>query len=212
MLDSSPLNFAQISDAIIDGFDQVLNVSVNFLEGTLFWSFGGLPIIILWLLVGATYFTLRMGFINIRAFQHAIAVTLGRYDDPNEPGEVNHFQAIATALSATVGLGNIAGVAIGIQLGGPGAVVWMTLAGFLGMSSKFVECTLAQQYRTIRDDGTVAGGPMYYLSQGLDKLNLKPLGQALAVGFALLCAVGALGGGNMFQANQTQLAIAQWLP
>ncbi|NEQ42681.1 MAG: alanine:cation symporter family protein [Leptolyngbya sp. SIOISBB] len=196
----------------MNGFDQALNASVNLLESTLFFSLGGLPVIILWLLVGATYFTLRMGLINIRAFKHAIAVALGRYDDPDEPGEVSHFQAIATALSATVGLGNIAGVAIGIQLGGPGAVVWMTLAGFLGMSSKFVECTLAQQYRTIRADGTVAGGPMYYLSQGLDKLSLKPLGQALAFGFALLCAVGALGAGNMFQASQTQSAIAQWVP
>ncbi len=206
------MNFARALDAVINGLDQALNASVNLLEGTLFFSLGGLPIIILWLLVGATYFTLRMGFINIRAFKHAIDVALGRYDNPDEPGEVSHFQAIATALSATVGLGNIAGVAIGIQLGGPGAVVWMTLAGFLGMSSKFVECTLAQQYRTIRADGTVAGGPMYYLSQGLGKLNLQPLGQVLALGFALLCAVGALGAGNMFQASQTQSAIAQWVP
>lgn len=208
------LEFFSVSrvDDVVNGIDQVLNVSVNFLEQTLFFSVGGLPLIILWLLVGATYFTLRMGFINIRAFKHAIDVALGRYDDPDEPGEVNHFQAIATALSATVGLGNIAGVAIGIQLGGPGAVVWMTLAGFLGMSSKFVECTLAQQYRTVREDGTVAGGPMYYLSQGLDKLGLKPLGQFLALSFASLCALGGLGGGNMFQASQTQAAIANILP
>lgn len=199
-------------DAVVSSIDQALNVTVNVLEETLFLSIGGLPLIILWLLLGATYFTLRMGFINVRAFKHAIDVALGRYDDPDEPGEVNHFQAIATALSATVGLGNIAGVAIGIQLGGPGAVVWMTLAGFLGMSSKFVECTLAQQYRTVRADGTVAGGPMYYLSQGLDKMGLKPLGQGLAVGFASLCAIGALGGGNMFQASQTQAAIAHVLP
>lgn len=212
MLDSLPLDVAQALDAVINGLDGALNFSVNVLENTLFFSAGGLPIIIVWLLVGAVYFTLRMGFINIRAFRHAVDVALGRYDDPDEPGEVSHFQAIATALSATVGLGNIAGVAIGIQLGGPGAVVWMTLAGFLGMSSKFVECTLAQQYRTVWADGTVAGGPMYYLSQGLDKLGLKFLGRALAIGFALLCAIGALGGGNMFQASQTQSAIAQVLP
>jgi AGCS family alanine or glycine:cation symporter len=199
-------------DTVIDGVDRVLNFSVNGLERILFFSVGGLPLIILWLLIGASYFTVRMGLINVRAFKHAIDVALGRYDDPDEPGEVNHFQAIATALSATVGLGNIAGVAIGIQLGGPGAVVWMTLAGFLGMSSKFVECTLAQQYRTVRADGTVAGGPMYYLSQGLERLGLKPLGQGLAVAFAALCAVGALGGGNMFQASQTQAAIAHVWP
>ena len=212
MSDLLPVNAVPALNALVEGLDQVLNASVNALEHTLFFSIGGLPLIILWLLIGATYFTLRMGFINVRAFKHAIDVALGRYDDPNEPGEVSHFQAIATALSATVGLGNIAGVAIGIQLGGPGAVVWMTLAGFLGMSSKFVECTLAQQYRLIRDDGTVAGGPMYYLSQGLDQLGLKPLGQILALTFALLCAVGALGGGNMFQASQTQAAIAHVWP
>jgi len=212
LLDLLPVNAASALDTFVEGLDQGLNASVNVLERTLFFSIGGLPLIILWLLIGATYFTLRMGFINIRAFKHAIEVALGRYDDPNEPGEVSHFQAIATALSATVGLGNIAGVAIGIQLGGPGAVVWMTLAGFLGMSSKFVECTLAQQYRLVRADGTVAGGPMYYLSQGLDKLGLQPLGQILALTFALLCAIGALGGGNMFQASQTQAAIARVVP
>ncbi|MEM6835221.1 MAG: alanine/glycine:cation symporter family protein [Cyanobacteria bacterium P01_C01_bin.120] len=209
---SADSGFEAIFDAIIDSFDGILNSSVNLLEATLFFRIAGLPVIIVWLLMGATYFTLRMGFINIRAFKHAIDVALGRFDDPDEPGEVSHFQAIATALSATVGLGNIAGVAIGIQLGGPGVVVWMTLAGFLGMSSKFVECTLAQQYRLVRADGTVAGGPMYSLSRGLDQLGLKRLGQGLALGFALLCAIGALGGGNMFQANQTQAAIAQMLP
>ncbi|MEM0981824.1 MAG: alanine:cation symporter family protein, partial [Cyanobacteria bacterium P01_H01_bin.58] len=192
--------------------DDGLNRIVNWLEAVLFFRIGGLPLIILWLLIGATFFTLRMGFINVRGFKHAVDVALGRYDDPDEPGEVSHFQAIATALSATVGLGNIAGVAIAIQLGGPGATVWMTLAGFLGMSSKFVECTLAQQYRSLRPDGTVAGGPMYYLSQGLAKLGLKRLGQTLALGFALFCAIGALGAGNMFQVSQTQAAVAHILP
>ncbi|MEM6519555.1 MAG: alanine/glycine:cation symporter family protein [Cyanobacteria bacterium P01_C01_bin.70] len=212
MFDSLMWRAATVLDAVINGFDWGINASVNLLETTLFFRIGGLPLIIVWLLAGATYFTLRMGFINIRAFKHAIEVVLGCFDDPNEPGEVSHFQAIATALSATVGLGNIAGVAIGIQLGGPGVVVWMTLAGFLGMSSKFVECTLAQQYRTVRADGTVAGGPMYSLSRGLDQLGLGALGRWLALSFAVLCAMGALGGGNMFQANQMQSAIAQVLP
>lgn len=210
-------NFLDLLDVLelntaVDRIDWMLNSSVNLLEKTLFFSPGGLPLIIVWLLLGASYFTLRMGFINIRAFKHAIDVALGRYDDPDEPGEVNHFQAIATALSATVGLGNIAGVAIGIQLGGPGAVVWMTLAGFLGMSSKFVECTLAQLYRTVREDGTIAGGPMYYLSQGLAKQGLAPLGKVLAVSFAALLALGAFGGGSMFQASQTQAAITHVFP
>lgn len=199
-------------DTVFDRLDQLFNFSVDLLEQTLFFSVGGLPIIILWLLIGAVFFTLRMGFINIRAFKHALDIALGRYDSPDEPGEVSHFQAIATALSATVGLGNIAGVAIGIQLGGPGTVVWMTLAGFLGMSTKFVECTLAQQYRTIRADGVVAGGPMYYLAQGLSKLGFETVGRGLAISFAFLCAVGAFGGGNMFQASQTQAAITHIAP
>jgi AGCS family alanine or glycine:cation symporter len=196
----------------LSAIDMALNTAVNSLERILFFSVGGLPLIILWLLAGASFFTLRMGFINLRGLRHAIDVALGRYDNPNEPGEVTHFQAVATALSATVGLGNIAGVAIAIQLGGPGAVLWMTLVGLLGMSSKFVECTLAQKYRIVRDDGTVAGGPMYYLSQGLAGLGLKPLGQGLAVMFAGFCALGGLGGGNMFQASQTYAAIVHVVP
>merc|ERR1739838_991318 len=112
------------------------------------------------------FFTIRMQFINIRGFKHSIDVILGKYDDPNDEGEVSHFQALATALSGTVGLGNIAGVAIAISLGGPGAAFWMTIAGFLGMSTKFIECTLAQKYRIFNQNGTVSGGPMYYLSIG----------------------------------------------
>ncbi|ESA34012.1 amino acid carrier protein [Leptolyngbya sp. Heron Island J] len=166
-----------------------------------------MPLIVLWLMAGSVYLTLRMGFINVRGLGHGLAVLRGDYDDPDEVGEVNHFQALATAMSATVGLGNIAGVAIAIQLGGPGAVFWMTVAGLLGMTTKFTECTLAQQYRVVQD-GQVLGGPMYYLSQGLAERGLKPMGQLLAVTFAILCMVGALGGGNMFQANQSAIAVA----
>lgn len=198
--------------AALTVMETALYWAVNALERILFVRLGGLPLIILWLLAGASFFTLRMGFINLRGFKHAWDVALGRYDNPEESGDVSHFQAIATALSATIGLGNIAGVAIAIQLGGPGAVVWMTLVGLLGMSSKFVECTLAQKYRTRHPDGTVAGGPMYYLSQGLATLGLKPLGQALAVSFAALCALGGLGGGNMFQASQAYAAILHIAP
>ena len=135
---------------------------VNFLAQIFFLEILGLPFIVLWLMIGAIFFTLRMGFVNIRAFKHAIDVVTGKYDDPNDEGDVSHFQALATALSGTVGLGNIAGVAIAVQVGGPGAIFWMTLGGFFGMSSKFVECSLAQMYRRIQPDGTVAGGPMYY--------------------------------------------------
>ena len=189
------------------GIDHLFAQGITLLERTLFLSIYGLPLVVLWLLLGAIFLTLRMGFINVRGFGHGLAVVRGLYDDPDEPGEVSHFQALATALSATVGLGNIAGVAIAIQLGGPGAVLWMTVAGGLGMTSKFVECTLAQKYRVIQADGTVRGGPMYYLSQGLANQGLKPLGELLAKSFAILCALAALGGGNMFQANQSGLAL-----
>ncbi|NEP17719.1 MAG: alanine:cation symporter family protein [Leptolyngbya sp. SIO4C1] len=193
--------------AVLSQLDSLFAYGVSLLERTLFLSIGGLPLVVLWLLFGAVFLTLRFGFINLRAFGHAIAITRGDYDDPDEPGEVSHFQSLATALSATVGLGNIAGVAIALQLGGPGAVLWMTVAGLLGMTSKFVECTLAQTYRVVQPDGTVSGGPMYYLSQGLAERGLKPLGQLLATAFAGLCALAALGGGNMFQANQSGLAL-----
>lgn len=161
-----------------------------------------MPFVIIWLLVGAIIFTVYMGFINVRGFKHAIDVVRGRYDDPNDPGEVSHFQALTAALSGTVGLGNIAGVAIAVSLGGPGATFWMILAGFLGMSSKFVECTLGVKYRNVHADGSVSGGPMYYLSKGLSKKGLGRLGRVCAVLFAVFCVGGSFGGGNMSQINQ----------
>lgn len=161
------------------------------------------PLIVVWLVLGAIFFTLRMKFINFSGAIHAVQLVRGKYDNPNEEsGEVSHFQALVTALSGTVGLGNIAGVAIAVSLGGPGATFWMIVAGLIGMSSKFVECTLGVKYREINEDGEVFGGPMYYLSRGLAKKNLKKLGQVLALLFAILCVGGSFGGGNMFQANQ----------
>lgn len=130
------------------------------------------PLVVLWLLVGAIFFTLRMGFINVRAFRHAIRLTRGDYDNPEETGEVSHFQALASALSATIGLGNIAGVAIAVGNGGPGAIFWMIVAGLLGMSSKFAECSLSQMYRKVAPDGTVSGGPMHYLHAGLKEIRV----------------------------------------
>ena len=170
------------------------------------------PFVVLWLVLGAVFFTLRMAFINVRGFVHAIRCTAGEYDDPNDPGEISHFQALASALSATVGLGNIAGVAIAIAAGGPGAVVWMVFAALLGMSAKFTECTLGQMYREVRTDGTVSGGPMHYLDKGLEEMGLGVLGKVLAVLFAVMCIGGSLGGGNMFQANQSFGAVAEVLP
>jgi len=198
--------------AIIQSIEQSFATLVTWLEKTLFIDIYGLPLVIIWLVVGAIFFTLRMGFINVRAFGHAVQVIFGKYDTPDEPGEVTHAQALFTALSATVGLGNIAGVAIAIHLGGPGAVVWMTLAGLLGMSTKFVECTLGQKYRVIDDGGHTAGGPMYYLSRGLADLGRPFTGQVLAATFSGCCLLGALGGGNMFQANQSFYAVASLVP
>jgi AGCS family alanine or glycine:cation symporter len=161
-----------------------------------------IPFVVVWLVIGATFFTIKMNFINFKGFKHAIQLIRGKFDNPEHKGEVSHFQALTTALSATVGLGNIAGVAIAITIGGPGATFWMIIAGLLGMASKFTEVTLGVKYRNIDEDGTVAGGPMYYLSKALKKKNLGGLGKVLAAIFAVLVIGGSLGGGNMFQANQ----------
>ncbi len=219
--------------------DQAFRPIANCWEATVFYEAPlpqplNLPIVLYLLIIGATFFTLIFGFINIRKFPLAIQVVRGKFDDlemaddpdHKEPhvekaelnivdgdipdtikdeshhGEVNHFQALATAVSGTVGLGNIAGVAIAIGIGGPGATLWMIIAGLLGMSSKFVECTLGVKYRDVDKDGTVHGGPMYYLSRGFAELKLGPLGKVLAVVFAVFCVGGSFGGGNAFQANQ----------
>src|SRR5680860_329836 len=161
-----------------------------------------IPFIVVWLLFGALFFTIRMGFINVRGFKHSLQLASGKYDDPDAPGQITHFQALSTAISGTVGLGNIAGVAVAISLGGAGATFWMILAGFLGMSSKFVECTLGLKYRFINSEGRVFGGPMNYLRYGLEKRNQKGLGKVLAVVFSVLAIGASFGGGNMFQSNQ----------
>jgi AGCS family alanine or glycine:cation symporter len=180
----------------------------------LFFDFGteqilgtSIPFVVVWLFFGAGYLTIRMGFINFRAFKHAIDLTRGVYDKPGEPGEVTHFQALSAALSATVGLGNIAGVAIAIGTGGPGATFWIILVGLLGMTAKFSECTLGQLYRVTDDDGHVLGGPMRYLKTGLKDIGLGPLGRVLAVVFMILCIGASFGGGNAFQVGQSLEAI-----
>jgi len=193
-----------------DGFDFTLKLnegsSYKFEDGAKYafrvTELMFLPIVIVVLLAGAVIFTLYFGFVNIRKFPLAINVVRGVYSDPNEEGEVSHFQALTAALSGTVGLGNIAGVAIAISVGGAGATFWMILAGLLGMSSKFVECTLGVKYRTIDAKGEVSGGPMYYLSQGLSKKGMAGLGKVFAAFFAVMCIGGSFGGGNMFQVNQ----------
>lgn len=180
--------------------------------GTKSWLGTSIPFVVVWLLLGAIFLTLRMGFINLRAFRHAIDLIRGVYDAPGDKGEVSHFQALAAALSATVGLGNIAGVAIAIGTGGPGATVWIIMIGLLGMTSKFAECTLGQLYRVSDDQGHVIGGPMRYLRTGLADVGFPRLGSVLAVVFMVLCIGASFGGGNAFQVGQSLEAIRGDVP
>ena len=163
----------------------------------------GFPLVVAWLLAGALFFTLKMRFVNLRLFKHAVQLVRGTNQEKSSEGEVTHFQALTTALSATVGLGNIAGVAIAIGTGGPGATFWMILVGFLGMSSKFTECLLGQKYRKVRKDGKIMGGAMHYLSDGLNEMGLKHFGGFLAGLFCVLCIGASFGGGNAFQVVQS---------
>ena len=162
----------------------------------------GVPLVVVWLVAAGVFFTVYLRGIAVRGFRHAIELTLGRRDNSAQEGEVSHFQALSTALSGTVGLGNIAGVAVAIGLGGPGAAFWMLVAGVLAMSTKFAECTLGVMYRRILPDGTVSGGPMYYLDRGLAEHDRPRLGKALGGFYAVGIVIGCMGIGNMFQVNQ----------
>ena len=211
--------------------DQAFKPFSDFISNVVFFEvFSGAPFVIVLLVFSALFFTLYFGFPNIKYFGKAIGVVRGKYDhvdhstsgnndlsvdgdikdtisDESKEGEVTHFQALATAVSGTVGNGNIAGVALAIALGGPGATFWMIVCGLLGMSTKFVECTLGVQYRDIGEDGTVYGGPMYYLSKGLKEKGFAILGKITAVLFAIFCIGGSFGGGNAAQSNQATIVI-----
>ncbi|MBT8179318.1 MAG: alanine:cation symporter family protein [Eudoraea sp.] len=233
------LSFAQESSDM--GLDERINAWFEPItavwESIVFWEVPGtgIPLIVIILVLGATFFTLYFGFVNIRRFPLAINVVRGKYDavegaeghgveraevnivdgdlpdtirDESKQGEVSHFQALATAVSGTVGLGNIAGVALAIAIGGPGATFWMILCGLLSMSTKFVECTLGVKYRDVDENGTVYGGPMYYLSRGLQERGFTGLGKALAVIFSILCVGASFGGGNAVQSNQAAEQLA----
>jgi alanine or glycine:cation symporter, AGCS family len=160
------------------------------------------PLIVIWLIAAGIFFFFYLKAINITRLKLAFEIVRGKFDDSNSKGEVSHFQALATAVSGTVGLGNIAGVAVAISLGGPGATFWMIVAGFLGMMTKFAECTLGVKYREVRADGVVSGGPMYYLRDGFKARGLATVGKVMAICFAIMCIGGSIGGGNMFQSNQ----------
>lgn len=171
-----------------------------------------IPFIVIWLILGSIFFTFRLKFINIRGFRHSLDLAKGKYDDPDAPGTITHFQAMTTAVSATVGLGNIAGVAVAISLGGAGATFWMFMAGFFGMSLKFAECSMGVKYRAIDADGRIFGGPMNYLRYGLEKRNFKKLGKFLAALFAVLGVGASFGGGNMLQSNQAFKIVSEQIP
>ena len=230
---------AQTQQANEMGLDQKIDKAFkpfsDFVSNVVFFEvFSGAPFVIVLLVFSAMFFTLYFGFPNIKYFGKAIGVVRGKYDHVDKPssansdlavdgdikdtisdeskqGEVTHFQALATAVSGTVGNGNIAGVALAIALGGPGATFWMIICGLLGMSTKFVECTLGVQYRDIGEDGTVYGGPMYYLSKGLKEKGFKTLGKITAVLFAIFCIGGSFGGGNAAQSNQATIVIKDLL-
>lgn len=219
-----------IDEKIDEGFKPI----ADFFFNTVFFEILGVPFVLILLVGSAIFFTVYFKFINIRKFPLAINVVRGKYDDlekldsdtpyktsvntvdgdivdtirdEGEAGEVSHFQALATAVSGTVGNGNIAGVALAIALGGPGATFWMIICGLFGMATKFVECTLGVQYRDIGKDGTVYGGPMYYLSKGLKERGFEKLGKVLAIFFAIFCIGGSFGGGNAAQSNQATVVI-----
>ncbi len=225
-------NSKNVNDIGLDKrIDQAFQPFSDFVSSIIFFEvFDGAPFVIILLVLSALFFTLYFGFPNIKYFGKAIGVVRGKYDhidqsssgksdlaidgdikdtiaDESKDGEVTHFQALATAVSGTVGNGNIAGVALAIALGGPGATFWMIICGLLGMSTKFVECTLGVQYRDVGEDGTVYGGPMYYLSKGLKEKGFSVLGKITAVLFAIFCVGGSFGGGNAAQSNQATIVI-----
>ncbi len=214
-----------IDDKINEWFKPIADAWVNIVLYPINFSDEiSIPIVLILLVLGAIFFTFRFSFVNITHFSTAIKTVRGEYDNIEnekyeshktkkikEEGEVSHFQALATAVSGTVGLGNIAGVALAIAIGGPGATFWMIVCGLIGMSTKFVECTLGVKYRDLGSDGTVYGGPMYYLSKGLKEGGYEKLGKGLAVLFAFLCVGASFGGGNAAQSNQAALQIASVL-
>ena len=188
---------------MLEQINAIFGYLVGFLEPILFFQIGGFPLIVLVLLFGSLTFTLYFKFINIKGFRHSIDIIKGKYDNPRDTGQISHFQALTSALSATIGLGNIAGVAVAVSLGGPGAVFWMIIIAFFSMTAKFVSATLGQLYRKINTDGSISGGPMYYLNYGLKERGFGTLGKVLAAIYAIFIIGGAFGGGNMFQANQS---------
>ena len=227
------MTFAQ-DKGIDQRIDEAFKPFSDLVSGIIFYPIFGTPFVLILLVASALFFTLYFGFPNFRYFFTAINVVRGKYDeidhhevgnpelaidgdikdtieDESKQGEVTHFQALATAVSGTVGNGNIAGVALAIALGGPGATFWMIVCGLLGMSTKFVECTLGVQYRDVGPDGTVYGGPMFYISKGLKDKGFATFGKVIAALFAIFCIGGSFGGGNAAQSNQATIVLKDLL-
>ena len=232
LLNLIPFTISAQEKGLDDRINEAFTPIANWWGALVLHDFPGtsVPTIIILLVGGALFFTVYFGFVNVRRFPTAIQTVRGKYDkldyhqsraidleikeddkdtnvDESHQGEVSHFQALATAVSGTVGNGNIAGVALAIAVGGPGATFWMILCGLLGMSTKFVECTLGVRYRDVGEDGTVYGGPMYYLSKGLKERGFTRIGKFLALTFALLCIGASFGGGNAAQSNQAAMQL-----
>lgn len=206
---AAPLQAQTIDERI----NETVQPLTDALSAFIFYSvpFAGtdVPLIVCWLIFGAIFFTVYMGFINLRGFKHAINIVRGKFADPEHDGEISHFQALTAAVSGTVGIGNIAGVAVTVSLGGPGAIFWLIVAGLVGMTTKFVECTLGVKYRHLNPDGSVSGGPMYYLREGMKQRGWPNFGRFLGGFYAISIVIGCLGIGNMFQSNQAYVQILQ---
>ena len=199
---STPLS----ADGIDASINAVIQPITNILSSFIFYEYTifntPMPLIVIWLIGGAIFFTFYFNFLNLRGFKHAFQLLRGDYTKSGNEGELTHFQALSTAVSGTVGIGNIAGVAIVISIGGPGATFWLIIAGFLGMSTKFAECVAGVMYRKVNPDGSISGGPMYYLEAGLHQKNLSWLARPMGLFYAMAIVFGCLGIGNMFQSNQ----------
>lgn len=200
---TQPTQAASVDSLINDAVQPVTDAVSGFVFYSISINGTQIPLIVMWLIAGGLFFTLYLRFINIRGFLHACRIVSGRYAKTGDPGEISQFQALTTAISGTVGIGNIAGVAVAISMGGPGATLWLIIAGFLGMSTKMAECTLGVRYRRLNAEGKVSGGPMYYLQHGFGELGRPRLGKALGIFYAMAMVVGCLGIGNMFQSNQS---------
>lgn len=191
---------------IDEAIDQAVRPAADFLSDIVLYRLpvlgADVPLIVVWLVLGGLFFTLYFRFINVRGFLHSVAILSGRYSDRTDPGELTQLRALTTAVAGTVGIGNMAGVAVAISVGGPGAAFWLAIAGLLGMSTKFTECTLGVLFRRANPDGSVSGGPMYYLESGLRQLGWPKLGRGLGLFYACAMVLGCLGIGNMFQSNQ----------